>query len=260
MVVVVAIGVAVACDRSPVAPALPLLPMGSAAPPVSIAVDGQPPAAGSSAQFRATGLFEDGSVVDLTAAAQWSSARMSVATVSAGGIVTGVAGGAGEVRADFRGRFGTRKILVSGPGSYFAFISDDGDPVGMGMLGSAPVTARETHPLNDSNPEALRILRGAFGNDLFPEGQIWELRFAMPAGQTLRPGLFEPVALWPLQPPDAFGLRVGIDRRFCERVSGRLVIHEYAYGPFALSRFHATFEQFCDGRTAGLRGEVTWNH
>ena len=45
-------------------------------------------------QFTATGTYSDGSVADLTGAVTWSSSAPSIATITSGGLATGVSAGA----------------------------------------------------------------------------------------------------------------------------------------------------------------------
>ncbi len=47
------------------------------------------------------------------------------------------------------------------------------------------------------------------------------------------------------------------DGRGCNTLSGSFIVLDVTYGPYGyLQRFHATFEQHCEGVTAALRGEI----
>jgi hypothetical protein len=98
---------AVGCDsESPAPPAGPT-PADSyfESLQISVADNGQPLIQpGQSRQFIATGRFADGSSFDYTAQAAWDSSDPKVATVSAGGLVTGVADG----RVTIRGTYGEK--------------------------------------------------------------------------------------------------------------------------------------------------------
>src|SRR5208282_66488 len=61
---------------------------------VSISVTPTNPsiAAGTTEQFTATGKYSDGSTQNLTSTATWNSSATGVATITAGGLATGVAG------------------------------------------------------------------------------------------------------------------------------------------------------------------------
>ena len=67
---------------------------------VSIAVTPANPsiAAGQQQQFTATGTYSDGSHQNLTSTATWTSSAPSVATISSGGLATGVAAAAPPFR------------------------------------------------------------------------------------------------------------------------------------------------------------------
>ncbi len=55
--------------------------------------------AGAQQQFTATGTYKDGSHRNLSSAATWTSSSPSVATISSGGLVTGVAAGSATIQA-----------------------------------------------------------------------------------------------------------------------------------------------------------------
>lgn len=67
----------------------------------SIAVTPSNPsiAAGNTQQFTATGTYSDGSQQNLTSSASWSSSNTAIATISSGGLATGVAAGSATITA-----------------------------------------------------------------------------------------------------------------------------------------------------------------
>jgi 6-phosphogluconolactonase (cycloisomerase 2 family)/uncharacterized protein YjdB len=67
---------------------------------------------GSTAQFTATGVYSDGSKQTLTSAT-WSSASQTVATISSGGLATGVAAGSTTITATSGGVSGSATFTVS---------------------------------------------------------------------------------------------------------------------------------------------------
>jgi hypothetical protein len=81
----------------------------------SIAIGPNPAAVdvGFTLQLAVTGTFSDSSTLDLTGEASFISSTTSVATVSAGGLVTGVAAGTSTVTATARGKTATRDVTVS---------------------------------------------------------------------------------------------------------------------------------------------------
>lgn len=74
--------------------------------PASVAV-------GGSQQLNATATYNDGSTGSVTSAVTWASSSASIATVSAGGMVTGVAAGSATVMASLSGVNGTAPITVT---------------------------------------------------------------------------------------------------------------------------------------------------
>ncbi|ABC82483.1 Ig-like domain-containing protein [Anaeromyxobacter dehalogenans] len=75
---------------------------------VSVAVTPSPfeVGVGGTAQLTATGTFSDGGTLDVTRQSVWSSSAKSVATVSRGGVVTGLRAGAVTIQANRAGRKG----------------------------------------------------------------------------------------------------------------------------------------------------------
>ncbi len=70
-------------------------------------------AVGVTQQFRATGIFNDGSTSDLTAAVTWTSSDPTVLTVAMGGLARAVAGGAVVLSASVGGVTGTTMVTVT---------------------------------------------------------------------------------------------------------------------------------------------------
>ncbi|HWZ74941.1 MAG TPA: Ig-like domain-containing protein [Candidatus Sulfotelmatobacter sp.] len=69
---------------------------------------------GTSRQFTATGVFNDGSTQDLTNSATWSSGNPSVATVSTSGFVTATSHGTSSISAASGSISGSTALLVEG--------------------------------------------------------------------------------------------------------------------------------------------------
>jgi hypothetical protein len=79
----------------------------------AITITGVAPAVGATTQFIATGTLSDGTTQDITATASWTSSDPSVATVSAGGAVTGVAAGTTSVFATVGTVSGSLQVTVN---------------------------------------------------------------------------------------------------------------------------------------------------
>lgn len=67
---------------------------------------------GNTAQFTATGTFQDGSTKDVSTLATWSSSSASVATISTSGLATGVAAGSTTLTATLNGVSGAASVTV----------------------------------------------------------------------------------------------------------------------------------------------------
>ena len=135
--------------------------------------------------------------------------------------------------------------------TFYSFVSDPGDFVGGGLSGSfTPETSSfATSQSNDGNH---------FSAFLFPfAGGFWMLDFAAPAGQPLTPGVYENATRWPFQALGVPGLAVFGNGVGCNMLNGRFEVLEAVFGPAGyVERFHATFEQHCEGIEPALRGEI----
>lgn len=76
--------------------------------PASISI-----AAGTTRQFTATGTFSDGSTQDVTASTTWTSGAMSVATISAGGLVTALNTGSSVITATYGVEMASATLTVT---------------------------------------------------------------------------------------------------------------------------------------------------
>ena len=94
----------VACGQSTTAPTV-----------ASVAVIGSTVAVGQSSQLTAMAVLSasGAGTEDITSQATWRSANASIATVSASGIVTGVAHGATTITASYQGETGSAQITVT---------------------------------------------------------------------------------------------------------------------------------------------------
>ncbi|REK90330.1 hypothetical protein DY245_11295 [Streptomyces inhibens] len=91
-----------------------------------------------------------------------------------------------------------------------------------------------------------------------PEGKRWYLHMAAPDGQKLTDGAtFTGASRWPYAKPEDPELQFGETDRSCDTGTGSFTISHIAYGPYGYIReLDATFEQYCNGSTLPLRGEV----
>ncbi|MFI2373090.1 hypothetical protein [Streptomyces sp. NPDC018833] len=90
------------------------------------------------------------------------------------------------------------------------------------------------------------------------EGKRWSLHLEAPEGQKLTDGAtFTGASRWPYAQPEDPKLAFGETDRWCSTSTGSFTISHVAYGPYGYIReLDATFEQYCNGSTVPLRGEV----
>ncbi|GGX14130.1 hypothetical protein [Streptomyces lomondensis] len=94
------------------------------------------------------------------------------------------------------------------------------------------------------------------------EGTLWRFIIAAPDGQKLTEGTtYTGVKQWPYaQPEDPEMVFSGTDNgteKWCNTSTGSFTIQNISFGPYGYVReLDATFEQYCNGSTVPLRGEV----
>ncbi|NUL03854.1 hypothetical protein HRW07_11520 [Streptomyces lunaelactis] len=90
------------------------------------------------------------------------------------------------------------------------------------------------------------------------EGKRWSLHLEAPVGQKLTDGAtFTNASRWPYAQPEDPKLQFGETDRWCDTSTGSFTISHISYGPYGYIReLDATFEQYCDGSTLPVRGEV----
>ena len=70
-------------------------------------------AAGQTLQLTATANFSNNTTQNVTTTSAWVSSNLGIATVSSGGLVTGVSGGNADIRATFQNVTGTAPLAVT---------------------------------------------------------------------------------------------------------------------------------------------------
>jgi hypothetical protein len=129
--------------------------------------------------------------------------------------------------------------------------SDQGDYIGQGL-------SRLFHPGNGSvtlsgNSSYLTVsVSGGTNDDYF----TFEL--AAPPGETLAVGHYPRTQAAAVREPGRPGLEVKGSGRGCNAVVGRFTVHEITTAGTSVSSFWATYEQHCEGGTAGLYGEIRY--
>ena len=132
-----------------------------------------------------------------------------------------------------------------------SFVSDPGDYIGGGQ---SRLFTIDTASFSVRGNQDGRYV----GVTVFPfAGGFWFVDLAAPEGARLDPGSYEGAIRYPFQAPDQPGLSVSGDGRGCNTLTGRFDVLEAKFGPGGyVERFHATFEQHCEGATGALRGEI----
>jgi hypothetical protein len=137
------------------------------------------------------------------------------------------------------------------PGAVLSFQSDPGDFIGGGQSRSYTLTSSQYQLTLDSTHSQLqfRIPPGT--------GEYWTLNLSAPLGQPLTPGLYNSAVRLAVLTPGAPGLDFFGNSRGCNQVTGRFLVAEAVYGAGnTVTRFHAKFDQHCEGWSVGLRGEI----
>lgn len=131
-------------------------------------------------------------------------------------------------------------------------MSEPGDFIGQGESRTiTPADGSQFTAMSSQDNREIAV-------SVFPvAGNFWHLHMAAPVGQQLVPGVYEGATRWPFQATTEPGLDFTGDGRGCNTSTGRFEVLEAVYGPLGyVERFHATFEQHCEGAPPALFGEV----
>lgn len=139
------------------------------------------------------------------------------------------------------------------PSTFFSFVSSAGDFVGQGLTRNYTLPTMNFLGWRDTDGH----VRIAVRPPILPGSEEWFLDFAAPAGSPLLPGTYNGATLYPLQAATVPGLRMFGSGHSCSSATGSFVVLEASYGPQGeVYRFHATFEQYCNGAAQPTRGEI----
>ncbi len=139
-------------------------------------------------------------------------------------------------------------------GTTLTFISDAGDYIGQGQTQLLEVpTSAFTAVIDGARGHLIVRIEGSDGLTTL----WWHLNLSAPAGQQLVPGTYASATRYPFQASTVPGLDFSGCGRGCNELSGQFTVTEAVYGDGgAVERFHATFEQHCEGGGPALRGEI----
>jgi hypothetical protein len=95
---------------------------------------------------------------------------------------------------------------------------------------------------------------GVLGN------QQWLGNFKLPTSYTeVAVGVYDGLRRWPVHVPSIGGLLWEGEGRACSEVTGSFTVKKAVYDGPDLMEVALEFVQYCDGRSAALRGEIYWN-
>lgn len=145
------------------------------------------------------------------------------------------------------------QAIVSG-GTYLTFTSGPTDYIGAGQ----PFVALAPTQTITSSMDAPNHVRFQVANTASPATVLWELNLRAGGNDPLTVGTYADAGYWPssvTRPAMSFWG----GSRGCNSIRAQFTILDVAIAPGpTLSRFHATFEQYCNGGTDALRGEVSF--
>jgi hypothetical protein len=142
-------------------------------------------------------------------------------------------------------------VIVAVPvHGYVAMFSDPTDFVGAGesyLLRSAQM---DMYLSGDASDASLQVIGG-------PNGDDFDLEFAAPPGERLRPGLYVDAQRAPFRERGHPGLDIDGNGRGCSALSGRFDVKEiHTHADGSIERLWVTFEQHCERKRPALFGEV----
>jgi hypothetical protein len=179
----------------------------------------------------------------------WISSRPDIATITAQGLVKGVAPGTVQITGTSGGQTGSVTLTVETP-NLITLISDAGDYIG----GGATHSYTNTNAIIGAAASTTTIQVGITGI------QNWTATFQAPSGAQLTPGTYANAAKWPFQGNNP-GLSWDGEGRSCNTFTGSFTVDSLSWsaGPgSSLVALDMHFEQHCDGVIAALRGTIHW--
>ena len=133
------------------------------------------------------------------------------------------------------------------------YAGDPGDFISGGQSGSLSLTGLKAIAWMSPNRPGVDI---TFQTASGAPTTSWSFSFSAASGTRLEPGTYTGATRHPFN-SGVPGLSVSGNGRGCNTLTGSFVVLEAVYGPQGeVLRFHATFEQHCEGAAAALRGEV----
>jgi hypothetical protein len=143
--------------------------------------------------------------------------------------------------------------VVTG-GTFLMFTSGPTDYIG----GGQPFVAMPPTQKIVSSMDAPNHVRFQIATTATPATVLWELNLRAANNDSLTPGIYADAGYWPAavaRPAMSFWG----GGRGCSTIQGQFTVLDIAIAPGpALTRLHATFEQYCNGGADALRGEIVY--
>jgi hypothetical protein len=137
----------------------------------------------------------------------------------------------------------------TGPVAMLSYQSEPGDYIGQGLSDTFTLNASQFQVQLNASQSELRF-------SVPPSGGTWWSLTLKSAGGTLAPGTYNQAARAPFAPAGAPGLDFSGSGRGCNRLTGRFLVQTAVFSGTDVQRFHARFEQHCEGGSTPLRGQI----
>ena len=135
------------------------------------------------------------------------------------------------------------------PLAVLSYQSDPGDGIGQGQSATFEVHGGQVVATLDVSQSELRFFIPANG------GALWGLNLKAPSG-ALVPRTYNNATRYPFQAAGVPGLDFSGSGRGCNELTGRFLVAEAVFSGTEVRRFHARFEQHCEGWSSALRGQL----
>ena len=138
-------------------------------------------------------------------------------------------------------------VAAPGTTAVLSYQSELGEYIGSGLANSFPLSSADFQI--DVNPSQSNLHFRMLGNG------FWDLTLKSGSG-TLVPGTYNNAARTSFAPAGTPGLDLNGDGRGCSQVTGRFLVQTAVFSGSSVQRFHARFEQHCEGSSLTLRGQI----
>jgi hypothetical protein len=139
--------------------------------------------------------------------------------------------------------------VVGQPVAILSYQSEPGDYIGQGQTETFHLTGTQFQVTADPSGSQVQFAIPPSG------GTWWRLTLQSPSG-ALSPGYYNNATRWPFQLAGVPGLDFSGSGRGCNQSTGRFLVAAAAFSGSQVERFHARFEQHCEGFSVALRGQI----